>query len=176
MKKQLSLIFIIIIVLVISSCNAIFDSSITYGWDKQNNGWYVKSVPSDIIGELRIPSNINGTEVIGIGKSAFESSSLDRVYLNSHIKYIEAFAFRNSDILEMVDLSNVQQIYYGAFMNCKSLTGEVTIPSSVSKVFNGEDSLNNIFKGTSITKLFIPNQLSQEKDKFGLDASIVEIK
>lgn len=63
-----------------------------------------------------IPNQINGIDVINIGKKAFKNKNITSVYINENIKLIEEEAFMNNNITSLTILGDVV-IEKKAFMN-----------------------------------------------------------
>ena len=93
------------------------------------------SVNYEISGDIEIPENINGTQILSIGNNAFSNqNNLLSVTIPNTITNIDTSAFEGCSYLQSVTLSN-NLIAIGslAFKGCESL-GSITIPSSVQYI------------------------------------------
>ena len=108
------------------------------------------------LGELVIPSEINGQTITSIGDSAFEGcSGLTSVTIPESVTSISYAAFKKCSALTSVTIPNsVTSIGDSAFYYCSALTS-VTIPNSVTSIGN------KAFEGCSgLTSVTIPNSVT----------------
>ena len=92
-------------------------------------------VKYDLIGEITIPSNINGIEVKGIGAEAFKNCrNLQEIIIPNTATNIDSSAFENCSYLQSVTLSSsLVAIGSSAFKGCASLES-ISIPNSVTHI------------------------------------------
>ena len=106
---------------------------------------------------LRIPENIGGLPVAGIGRQAFlNCTSLTSVSIPEGVTEIGSFAFEGCTALTSVSIpGSVTQIGAFAFDGCASLTG-VIIPDSVTQI--GEYAFSGC---TALTSISIPDSVTE---------------
>lgn len=68
--------------------------------------------------DIRIPTDINGMPVRGIGEEAFADMDIQRLFLPDTLKTIEEGAFRNTGISRLDLPENLEYIGAGAFEGC----------------------------------------------------------
>ena len=88
------------------------------------------------------------SNVLAIGKNAFEYTKLSNIYLPKNLKKIGKYAFANNTYLQKAKIeSSMTKIKDGMFENCIQLK-EVTFPKTINKfgcgVFKNCKKLNNI--------------------------------
>ena len=116
------------------------------------------SVNYEISGDIEIPENINGTQILSIGNNAFSNqNNLLSVTIPNTITNIDTSAFEGCSYLQSVTLStNLIAIGSSAFKGCGSL-GSITIPSSVqhidSNAFENCSSLSVVTVNRRITNI-----------------------
>ena len=114
------------------------------------------SVNYEISGDIEIPENINGTQILSIGNNAFSNqNNLLSVTIPNTITNIDSYAFEGCTNLESVTLSNsLYAIGVGAFKGCSSLE-EIEIPASVqhidSNAFENCTSLTSVIVERAVT-------------------------
>ncbi|MCM1260843.1 MAG: leucine-rich repeat domain-containing protein, partial [Prevotella sp.] len=138
----------------------------------------------DLIGEITIPSNINGIEVKGIGSESFKNCrNLQGIIIPNSVEYIDSGAFENCIYLQSVTLSsNINSIGNAVFKGCASLVN-ITIPNTVTNIdsnaFENCTSLSNItlsnnlyaigtsaFKGCiNLSSIMLPTSLQYIDDE-----------
>lgn len=108
------------------------------------------SVNYEISGDIEIPENINGTQILSIGNNAFSNqNNLLSVTIPNTITNIDSYAFEDCTNLESVTLSNsLYAIGVGAFKGCSSLRS-INIPASVQHI--DSNAFENCSSLTSVT-------------------------
>lgn len=108
------------------------------------------SVNYEISGDIEIPENINGTQILFIGNNAFSNqNNLLSVTIPNTITNIDSYAFEGCTNLESVTLSNsLYAIGVGAFIGCSSLRS-INIPASVQHI--DSNAFENCSSLTSVT-------------------------
>ena len=124
---------------------------------------------------IRIPEKISGYDVVSIGDQAFSEWQFEAVILNSKLKRIGRFAFRNNRALKEIKIPDGVSIGAGAFAsnlgletlklpsdlevipfalcdNCPSLE-TIEIPKTVTEIHDFA------FRGTKLTEVALPNNL-----------------
>ena len=137
------------------------------------------SVNYEISGDIEIPENINGTQILSIGNNAFSNqNNLLSVTIPNTITNIDTSAFEGCSYLQSVTLStNLIAIGSSAFKGCASLES-ISIPNSVTHIdtsaFEGCSYLQSVtlsnnliaigssaFKGcASLARITIPNTVT----------------
>lgn len=116
------------------------DYRCAYLYDAVGNNAVIRGVIDEIsaIGELEIPSTIDGKSVTEIGNEAFLCSSLIQVTIPSSVTKIGNGAFRESYDLSKVTIegSGLTTIGNSAFRDCEAITTttSLVIPTSVTSV------------------------------------------
>ena len=92
-----------------------------------------------------IPAEINGYNVLGIGKNAFQDNNvITSVSIPQTVTYIDEFAFSGCTALTSVTMPGVRTLCDMAFSGCTALAS-LTLPACLStireQVFNGLSSL-----------------------------------
>ena len=106
---------------------------------KDNNAVSVRPKDkSQMIGEITIPSTLDGHDVISIGYSSFYNcGSLTNIEIPESVTKIESGVFRNCTSLTRINIpTGVTSIGDHAFSGCSSLTN-IEIPGSVTKIESG---------------------------------------
>lgn len=86
--------------------------------------------------ELVIPSEINGTRVVGIGEAAFKDSGITKLTLPDTVTDIDWFAFSNCKSLREIYIpSSVTFIGHGAFDGCSQDLVIVCEPGSYAEAY-----------------------------------------
>ncbi len=133
---------------------------------------------SDLIGNITIPSTLDGKAVVSLGNDCFKSAiGITGVTISSTVIEIGYSAFENCTKLSKVDLGNITTLSFQIFKGCTSLT-ELTIPKtlkngSVSPCLDNpnitkitlEEGLTivpkNLCANTGITEIVIPNTVTE---------------
>ena len=177
-KRKISLMIIVILVLqiLLPTINIIVETGITIisiaaevkeSTDDNGITWQytlsegkaINVKPKDntqIIGEIIIPSELEGYQVTSIGDYAFsECTSLTSVTIPEGVTSIGNLTFYGCTNLESVTIpDSVTSIGGYTFYGCISL-GSVTIPDTVTSIGN------SAFQGcTSLTSITIPNSVT----------------
>ncbi|MBQ9790225.1 MAG: leucine-rich repeat domain-containing protein [Clostridia bacterium] len=134
----------------------------TYNGLVNNNGFMYETVN----GKKYIKSYLGGEkeieipeDVYGISNRAFDKSSLTSITIPSNVKYIDAYAFAESQYLETVTIQSACVIGAGAFENCPMLKNVDLGPSIAVE--------NYCFNGVTLSELTIPNTLTSiDEDAF----------
>ena len=111
---------------------AMIDISLTALWVESNDDYsYVVNLDDEVIitfyngsdEDVRIPSQIDGYDVVYIESSAFENNdNLKKVYISDTVKAIGDNAFRNCPALELVDIpQSVTSIGKSIVKDCNNL-------------------------------------------------------
>ena len=126
-------------------------------------------------GNITIPSTIiyenNVYYVIGIGKYAFEFSSIQTITIPNNITYLKMGAFESCRSLTSIEIPNsVIFIEHGAFRNCNNLIS-ITLSNNVTNIEY------ETFKGcSSLTSITIPNNVTNiEESAFEGCSSLTSI-
>jgi len=110
-------------------------------------------VLTDYIGsavDVKIPSELFGLKVVGIGEGAFVGSSVTDVALGANVRFVDEGAFRDESKLKKLTLNGkLMEIGANAFRGCEKIA-EVALPESLLKLHDGA------FAGTAITSVEIP--------------------
>ena len=133
--------------------------------------------PTELKGDITVPSELQGKTVVSIGNEAFKSANnVTGVTISNSIKSIGYDAFANCEKLSKVDLGVVTDLSFDIFKGCTSLT-TLKIPKTLKKgsaspCFNNpnitsitfEDGLTTIpsylCANTGITTVILPNSVS----------------
>ncbi|MDU3125719.1 MAG: leucine-rich repeat domain-containing protein, partial [Finegoldia magna] len=99
------------------------------------NGKTVRIIGKGAFGKKKLSSVVIPEGVETIGQGAFINNLLTTIKLPSTVKKIDSMAFTLNKSLSKVELNEgLEFIGQKAFMNDSSLTGEITIPSTVKTV------------------------------------------
>ena len=103
--------------------------------------------PSDLTGNLIIPSTLDDKTVIGLKNEAFKGAiNITSLTIPSSIKTIGYKAFEGCSNLENVNLGQVEKLSFNVFSDCPKLT-KITIPKTL---IDGPGDVNNgVFTGTT---------------------------
>ena len=145
MSKKIFSIFIIILVLL-GLCGTVFAkdtytatstiNGVTVNWSYElNDSNQIENLkcinPTDLIGNVIIPSTLDGKTVVTLGDSAFKSATkITEITIPSTVTEIGYSAFENCTKLNKVDLGNITTLSFQVFKGCTSLT-EITIPKTL---------------------------------------------
>ncbi len=135
--------------------------------------------PTELKGNVTIPSTLDGKTVISLGSEAFKSATeITDITMPSTVKEIGVGAFSGCTSLSKVDLGNVERIGAQSFKNCTELTS-IKLPKTLNKdasgaPFAGCTNLKNIVleegmtvvpnyvcANTSITEMTIPSTVKE---------------
>ena len=109
---------------------------------------------TDAIGDIIIPSEINGIPVTTIAANAFMSSSITSVKIPDSVTTIGDMAFAYCDNLTSIEIpDSVTSIGGWAFAGLSKLTS-VTIPTSIDSISEGA------FHGSGLTSITIPGNVT----------------
>ncbi|MDA7666667.1 leucine-rich repeat domain-containing protein [bacterium] len=110
----------------------------------------ITDYPEDAVGDVEIPSEIEGKPVTSIGRSAFsECWQLTSVSIPDSVTSIGDLAFKECiDLISVSIPEGVTEIPYQAFSECSSLTS-VSIPDSVTSI--GERAFSECNGLTSVS-------------------------
>jgi len=149
----------------------------------------------DLVGEIIIPLGFteipegafrsigfkNGTNltipegVTKINRDAFGSlSHLSSIIIPESVTYIDAWAFRHSNIKNgTIKLpKGVKYIGRGAFSGC-NISGTLEYPEAIDLVLGGEGDNNGAFTGTAVDKIIVgDNVLQIEKQAFAFNGNL----
>ena len=137
MKKALSIILSLVMVLVALPFTAIESIALTDGdWEYtvSNNEATVTGYTGSLT-DITIPSTLGGYDVTAIGNNAFKSkTSLTGVTLPNTLVSIGEYAFSDcTNIVTMQIPSTVRSIGQYAFNNCKKITS-ISFPNGMSEL------------------------------------------
>lgn len=110
-------------------------------------------------------------KIYGIASNDFKDfSNLENVDLPSSLEYIGKYAFAGCHKISFVDFpEKLQRIGISAFDDCTGLTGELSIPDSVTSI-----SSHAFRNCTSLTKVELSSKTDVDRDAFeGCDCEIV---
>lgn len=114
------------------------------------NGKTVTTIGKGAFGRKKLTSVVIPEGVEKIDQGAFSANLLTRIKLPSTVKRIERLAFGANNNLGKVELNEgLEYIGQQAFMKDSSLTGEVTIPSTVKTV------MTSAFNKSGVTGLLL---------------------
>ena len=114
------------------------------------NGKAVTTIGKGAFGRKKLTSVVIPEGVKTIDQGAFSANSLTTIKLPSTVKQIERLAFGANKNLSKVELNEgLEYIGQQAFMNDTSLTGEITIPSTVKTV------MTSAFNKSGVTGLLL---------------------
>ena len=193
MSKKIFSIFIIILVLL-GLCGTVFAkdtytatstiNGVTVNWSYElNDSNQIENLkcinPTDLIGNVIIPSTLDGKTVVTLGDSAFKSATkITEITIPNSVKEIGLGAFSGCTSLSNINLGNVERICDQSFKNCTSLTS-IKLPKTLNKgasgaPFSGCENLKNIeleegmtvvpdyvCASTPITEITIPNSAKE---------------
>ena len=169
-KKILLTVFVLLLLIIIptmvkaATIEATETTSTSTGaivnWSYELDGDNIKNLKctnvSSVIGELTIPSTIDGHTVTSIGSSAFDGcSGLRKVIIPNTVTSIGSYAFSNCTGLTNITIPNsVTSIGNSAFNSCSGIKS-VTLSNNLTK-------LNDYtFSGCSgITEIALPENLT----------------
>lgn len=107
-----------------------------YALNEEGDYEIVKYEPYSVkIAEITLPTEVNGRDIVGIGKNAFKAkSAIKSVTVPSTYKYVSDFAFYDCDSLTTIVLPDtLEAIGEGAFRNCDVLES-FKMPSGVKVI------------------------------------------
>ena len=118
--------------------------------------------PTELNGNLTLPSTLDGKTIISLGDNAFKSATaITSVEIPSSIKEIGLWAFSGCTSLSTVDLGSVEKLSDRSFEDCTALTS-IKIPKTLTIDASGAPFLGC----TNLTKIeleegmtVIPNYL-----------------
>lgn len=114
------------------------------------NGKSVITIGKGAFGKKKLTSVVIPKGVKSIGEGAFINNLLTTIKLPSTVKKIDSMAFAVNKNLSKVELNEgLEFIGQRAFMNDSSLTGEITIPSTVKTV------MTSAYNKTGVTGLLL---------------------
>ena len=114
------------------------------------NGKTVTTIGKGAFGKKKLSSVVIPEGVETIGQGAFINNLLTTIKLPSTVKKIDSMAFTLNRSLSKVELNEgLEFIGQKAFMNDSSLTGEITIPSTVKTV------MTSAFNKSGVTGLLL---------------------
>ena len=114
------------------------------------NGKTVTTIGKQAFGMKKLTSVVIPEGVETIGQGAFSANFLTTIKLPSTVKQIERLAFGANKNLSKVELNEgLEYIGQQAFFSDTSLTGEVTIPSTVKTV------MTSVFNKSGVTGLLL---------------------
>ena len=135
--------------------------------------------PTELTGNITIPSTLDEKEVTSLAREAFMSAtSITGVTIPNTIKEIGMWAFSGCNNLSSINLGNVEKISEQSFKNCTALTS-IKIPKTLNKGASGapflgctnlktiefEDGMTVIpsylCAGTTITEITIPSTVKE---------------
>ena len=194
MSKKIFSIFIIIILVLLGLCGTVFAkdtytatstiNGVTVNWSYElNDSNQIENLkcinPTDLIGNVIIPSTLDGKTVVTLGNSAFKSATkITEITIPNSVKEIGLEAFSGCTSLSNINLGNVERICDQSFKNCTSLTS-IKLPKTLNKgasgaPFSGCENLKNIeleegmtvvpdyvCASTPITEITIPNSVKE---------------
>lgn len=87
---------------------------------------------------LKTINFVDGNNGLAIGEKAFYQTAVENVVFPNNTESIGNFAFENCALLKEISLNEgLLTIGRGAFVNCKNLTCELVIPSTVTEIGGG---------------------------------------
>ena len=135
--------------------------------------------PTELNGNLTLPSTLDGKTIISLGDNAFKSATaITSVEIPSSIKEIGLWAFSGCTSLSTVDLGSVEKLSDRAFEDCTALTN-IKIPKTLTIDASGAPFLgctnltkieleegmtvipNYLCAETPITEITIPNSVTE---------------
>lgn len=158
MKKTISLIILLLLVLSMSACGAMSKSTPAEDFEyEMSNGEIIITGYKGTEREIYIPSKINDRPVTTIGEDAFKNYDLTHVTIPDSVTTIDKYAFCECKCLVSVDFpKNLELLNNGVFRNCESLK-KIDLPESLKEVgdgvFRGCISLEKINFSTSLEKI-----------------------
>ena len=109
------------------------------------NGKTVTTIGKGAFGKKKLTSVVIPEGVETIGEGAFINNLLTTIKLPSTVKKIDTMAFAANNNLSKVELNEgLEFIGQKAFMNDSSLTGEITIPSTVKTVMTSAFNMSGV--------------------------------
>lgn len=140
MKKKL-LLFVMILLPMVASADAVEINGIYYNLITKGNIAEVTNNPNKYSGSISIPENVSYNNVdynvTSIGEAAFsECSSLTSLVIPNSVTSIRDFAFAGCNGLTSLSIPNsVTTIGIAVFDRCSNITS-ITIPNSVVSIGN----------------------------------------
>ena len=126
--------------------------------------------PTALIGNITIPSTLDGKTVVSLGSNAFKSATgITEITIPSSVKEIEYSAFEKCTKLNKVDLGNITTLSFQVFKGCTSLT-QITIPKTLK---NG--SVSPCLDNPNITKITLEEGLTIVPKNLCANTGITEI-
>ena len=135
--------------------------------------------PTELTGNITIPSTLDEKEVTSLAREAFMSAtSITGVTIPNTIKEIGMWAFSGCNNLSSINLGNVEKISEQSFKNCTALTS-IKLPKTLTKDSSGAPFLgctniknielekgmtvipNYVCASTAITEITIPNTVKE---------------
>jgi len=137
--------------------------------DDENGGVCITKYLGGDVTELKIPENINGRPVTGIGEKAFERIYFTYVRLPDSLTHIDKEAFDACFYLEAVELpDSLTSIGESAFNN--TALREIYIPDSVTELGNG------VFSNCSdLNSVRLPSGLKKVPDSAFFSSGIASV-
>lgn len=154
MKKIISLIILLLLVLSMSACVASKSTPIEDFEYEMSNGEVIITGYKGMDREIYIPSTIYDRPVVGIGSEAFSFYDLTHVTIPDSVKEIRDHAFSGCSCLNSIDFSkNLESIGWAAFALCNGLS-EIDLPDSLKEI--GPDAFAYC---ESLEKVSLPKKL-----------------
>lgn len=151
MLKKLSIVLFIILLLTGISNNVLGKekytttstiNEVTVNWEYElNDSNEIENLkctnPTELTGNITIPSTLDEKEVTSLAREAFKSAtSITVVTIPNTIKEIGMWAFSGCNNLTSINLGNVEKISEQSFKNCTALTS-IKIPKTLNKGASG---------------------------------------
>ncbi|NLF27914.1 MAG: leucine-rich repeat protein, partial [Clostridiales bacterium] len=128
-----------------------------FGRDEGDGG----IVLTDYIGsaaDVKIPAEISGLKVIGVGEGAFVGTGITDVQLGANVEFVEEGAFKDETKLKKLVLNaKLEEIGANAFKGCEKIA-EVVLPEALESI--GASA----FAGTAIASIEIPKNVESIGD------------
>ncbi len=132
------------------------ESDFEWSWMESQQGWMITGLrEGKTITDLVIPDMFEGYKVFGV-VGFKDNLDINTLKIGKNITRISDDAFNGCTNLQQVDMSqatSLEIICSGAFSNCTSLTGAITLPNGLTKLEG------RVFAYTSITEVTIPESL-----------------
>ena len=141
-----------------STCHIMMPFDLKY--EKDEEGVIITGYSGELPENVRIPSEINGQLVTGIGEEAFiDSANLRIIFIPNTVRVVGDSAFENCTDLRNVTLpEGITSIGRRAFARCCSLNS-ITLPDSITTI--GDAAFSDCVKLSSI---IIPSGVSSIAD------------